>query len=252
MMRRVVVPEDSQDGNTWLLALAYAKAICEAMSPQIKDVILLVHTKRQFDGTCLAGHVGRGAAKSLAHGKSAGLPWSATLRLGTMQTIRTGSNKAVVIAYFADNKLLELVDGLVNVAGVVAVPDFPDCVDQWISRWNPIVHGQAQRAEEVLIEDAVFENGLRSITSSINLANGIMNPRDKQTADEALRILRVKGHVADPQKIKSWAIKNGWKLGAANELAALATKISNLKSKPSVSHIYNAEGKYASWLSSPS
>ncbi|TCN34140.1 hypothetical protein [Sinorhizobium americanum] len=79
------------------------------------------------------------------------------------------------------------------------------------------------------------------------LGNGVMHPRDKEFADDILRILRAKGHRAEPHSIKSWAIANGWKPSAANELAALAIKIGGLKAKPSLTKIYNAEGKYLSW-----
>lgn len=244
---RIVVPEDSQLRSAWDLALAYSKAICERSSPPVQDVVLLVHTKRQFEGTVLEHHVGTTLARTLAKGGQVSLPWNATLRLATIQTIRIPSRRSVVVAFFADERLLEVVDGLSHVEGVVAVPDLPDGAAQWAERWTAIVHGQAPRQDARLIDDQVFEKGLKTITDGVNLSHGVMNPRDKGFANEILRILRAKGHQADPEKIKSWAIRNGWKPSAASELAALSRKIASLKSKPSLAGFHNPEGRYANW-----
>lgn len=244
---RVVVPEDSQDKSTWMLALGYAKALCEKQGAAVADVVLLIHTKRQLDGTVLAGFLGEGPTKALLKGERVSLPWGASLRLETKQTIRSSARDVIIIAYFAEERLMEVVDGLTRVAGVVAVPDLAGGVEQWANRWRAVVHGQAAQAPKPLIDDPVFVKALESITQVVNLSNGMMHPRDKEFADDILRILRAKGHRAEPPSIKSWAIANGWKPSAANELAALATKIGELKAKPSLTKIYNAEGKYLSW-----
>ncbi len=66
-------------------------------------------------------------------------------------------------------------------------------------------------------------------------------------AKDVLRILRAKGHSADPKDIKSWAIKDGWKPGAADDLAKLAKKTFDMKTKPSFASIANAAERYERW-----
>ncbi|MCS0504314.1 hypothetical protein [Ancylobacter mangrovi] len=143
--------------------------------------------------------------------------------------------------------MMEKVDGLAGLIGVVVVPEFPGEVDAWSARWTPVVHGQQSTAPVKLISDTVVKKALQGLSEWVNLSHAVMNPRDKEHANETLRILRAKGHILDPDKVKSWAIQNGWKPTAADELAKLAAKIQALKSKPSISDFYNAHGKYQSW-----
>ncbi|AGA07330.1 hypothetical protein CN151_23485 [Sinorhizobium meliloti] len=245
---RVVVPMDSQDPETWRYALAYALKIGGAAHPPAESYILLTHTKQQLKSTALGDHVGPQVAKALLANKSVSLSNGGQLRHETLQTLRGTGRGAVIIAYFAEDKLLETLDGLDVVAGVVAVPDIAGQTDNWIARWNPIVHGQ-QRSETPapLIADSVVANALKALSGWINLSHAVMNPRDKEHADETLRILRAKGHQLEPEQIKSWAIRNGWKPGAADELAKLATRIRDLKTKPSLGSFNNADGKYERW-----
>lgn len=154
----------------------------------------------------------------------------------------------MIIAYFAEDKMLEALDGLDLVAGIVAIPDLPEQAESWITRWNPVVHGKPRASRPVpLIEDPIVANALSALTSWINLAHAVMNPRDKEHADETLRILRAKGHTLVPVQIKSWAIRNGWKPGAADELAKLATRIGALTSKPRISGYHDPDGRYDRW-----
>ena len=83
----------------------------------------------------------------------------------------------------------------------------------------------------------------------VNLSTGLGHPRDKDHADETLRILRAKGHADPTPHIKSWAIQQGWKPEHAAMLEALSRKVWNLKGKPSLSNFYNANERYARWRS---
>ena len=244
---RIVVPLDSQSKEAWLVALGYANTLCEQQPDKFQKVLLLVHTRTQLENTVLATHLGKAQSKALLDGAGIGLPSGAKLTFATNRTLSSNQSRTVIIVYFADDGILEVVDGLVDVAGVVAVPDFPEEASEWCSRWNPFVHGAARSTQDVLVDDPVFAKALEWITSGINLANGALNPRDKSHAEEALRILRAKGHTADPAKIKSWAIKHGWKPSAAVELERLAERILGLASRPSLSKFHNPEGKYQGW-----
>ena len=244
---RVVVPIDSQDPSAWAHAVAYALAIGTKAQPPVSDYVLLTHTKQQLNHTSLASHVGAANAKALLANKDVGMQGGGRLRHATLQTLRGSIRDAIVIAYFAEAKMMETIDGLTGVVGVVAVPEFSGEVDGWIARWTPMVHGQSAAVPATLISDKVVEKALTSLSGWINLSHAIMNPRDKEHANETLRILRAKGHALDPDGIKSWAIRNGWKPGAADELATLARRVQGLKSKPSIREFHNADGKYESW-----
>jgi hypothetical protein len=152
-----------------------------------------------------------------------------------------------VISFYADDATLEIVDGLKNVAGVVAVPDLAGSADQWKARWSPIIPGEAVRAPVELIKDPVIVEALRSLSIIINKSRGLLTSRDKEWADDVLRILKAKGHTAEPSAIKSWAIKEGWTPGAARDLAKLTQKVFGMKTRPKLANITNAEQRYRRW-----
>lgn len=244
---RVVVPIDCHDPSAWATALGYAQVIGAKAQPPASEYILLTHTKRQLSETSLGNHIGEANAKALLANKRIGVSGGVHLRHATLQTLRGLAQQSVIIAYFAEDKMMESVDGLAGLIGVVVVPEFSGDVDTWRARWTPVVHGQQPTAPIELISDPVVERALQGLSGSVNLSHAVMTPGDKEHANETLRILRAKGHTLEPDKIKSWAIKNGWKPMAADELAKLAAKIHALKSKPSITEFHNADGKYQDW-----
>lgn len=244
---RVLIPSDSQESETVGLALAYAQEIAKKV--EARDVLLVTHTKDQLRHTGLAQNLGENAAKALLAGRAVSLPSGATLRYGTLATLRYSSGNPVIIAYYADEKLLDFVDGIVGVKGVVAVPWVYGEADAWSDRWTPIVHGQEKQAPAALIDDPVVETALRSVSNIINLSHSLLQSRDKEWVDDVLRILRAKGHSLDAAKIRNWAIRNGWKPGAADDLAKLVLKVAGLKTRPRLTGIHDVDGRYARWTS---
>lgn len=241
---RVLVPIDAYDAESFRLASRYAQTICEKVGSQ--DVILLIHTKNQLSHTSLSRFLGPAAVRALDKG-SMPLSWGGRLSAETMKTLRYSARNAVVVVYYAEPKILDFVDGLASVAGVVAVPDIAGEADAWVARWGAIVHGQAQQPPPTLIDDAVFVRALETLSSVINMTTGLGHPRDKDMANEILRILRTKGHADQSANIKSWAIRQGRRPDAAADLETLAKRIWSLKTKPSLSAIYNADGRYQNW-----
>lgn len=246
---RVVIPISSDDPEAWSYATGYADAIVEQLPTEVRDVVLLIHTKQQLQHTSLAAHLGDAASKKLLAGATVPLQSGRQLRHATFQTLRGAGRGTVFICYFADNAMLEKIDGLDGVVGVIAAPWVAGEINGWIARWNPKVHGQEEGTQAALITDRVIEKALIALSGGVNLSHALLNPRDKEYANETLRILRANGHAFEPDKIKSWAIRNGWKPGAADELAKLAGRIGALKAKPSLSGYHNPLGKYASWSS---
>ncbi|MGA0565682.1 hypothetical protein ACO2RV_25025 [Ancylobacter sp. VNQ12] len=203
---RILVPLDSQDEQTFGLALAYAEQIAKATG--VVETILLTHTKGQLDGTGLSRFLGPAASKALIKGKAVSLSWGGKLRGETIKTLGFQARNSVVIAYYANEALLDFVDGLQGIAGAVAVPWVPGEADGWAARWSVHVHGQEKQPPAVLIDDPIVVRALETLTAIINLSTGLGHPRDKQVANEILRILRAKGHGDPSRTIKSWAIRH--------------------------------------------
>lgn len=241
---RVLVPLNSQSTEAFQVALAYANSICEKAGAA--DIILLTHTKHQLDHTSLSRLLGDRAVRALGKG-TVTLSSGVRLHAATMRTLSWPPRKSVLVVYYAETGILDLADGTRNVVGVVAVPDVPGEADDWAKRWGVIVHGEERKAPAPLIEDPVVVRALDMLTRMVNLSTGIGNPRDKDFADETLRILRAKGHADPTPHIRSWAIQNGWKPEHAVKLEALSQKIWGLKVKPSLLKFYNAHERYDRW-----
>jgi len=246
-MFRVVIPVDPMDMTSWQLGAAYALKMASEASPRATDVVLLTHTKHQLDHTSLTGHLGAGASKALSKGTTLNLDGDVTLRHATLRTLAYSTRSSIVIAFYADEGMLDTLDGQRGVVGIVAVPEFDGDIDQWIKRWNPVVHGAKREATNSLIDDPVIEKALQSITQMSNVAYDVLHSRDKEFADGVFRILRAKGHTLDPTAIKSWAIRAGWKPGGADELSKVAAKVAKLKNKPSLDAIHDPHGRYQLW-----
>lgn len=245
---RVVVPIDDMEAESWDVAVGYAREIARRSKPPVTDIVLLTHTKGQLRGTSLENHIGSAAAKALSAGRRVGLGDEWALRHETLQTLRFSAPRAVIIAFYADDRMLEFIDGLTGVVGVIAIPDIGGAGKLWRERWSPLVHGELiQPPVAPLISDTVLVNALQALSAISNLSHSVMHPRDKMHANETLRILRAKEHTLDAVAIKSWAIRNGWKPGAAQELGNLAGRVANLKGKPSLAGFHDPEGRYDRW-----
>ncbi|WP_433950165.1 hypothetical protein [Brevundimonas bullata] len=243
---RALIPLDSHSTSAFQFALRYALAMCEKTGAG--DIILLTHTKGQLDHTSLSRLLGDRTVKALTKGPVA-LEQGVRLHAETMRTLTWPARKSVIIVYYAETKILDFADGLRNVVGVVAVPDLPGEADDWSSRWGVIVHGEERQEPAPLIDDKIVVCALEGLTRMVNLSTGLGHPRDKQHADEVLRILRAKGHADPTPQIKSWAIRNGWRPGDAVKLEALSRKIWQLKAKPSLAGFYNPHERYNRWKS---
>lgn len=239
---------DSQDPTSWQYALAYALRICKDSSGSLSKIVLVTHTKQQLSRTSLSGHIGDAQAKILHKGNPLTLSSGVTLTHHTMRTLSSVQRGTVAIVFYGEDGILDFVDGIIGLGGVVVVPELDGYAAGWTERWNPIVHGTPAAAPSVLIADKIVTKALTQLSGFVNLSHGVMTPRDKEHSDDTLRILRANGHSLDPKQLKSWAIKNGWQIGAAEELAALAVKIWALKGKPNLSKIHNPAGRYEGWL----
>lgn len=247
-IQRILLPVDSDAPESWLMALQFAEQINTASTPSVSDVVLLLHVKDNLRHTGLAGMMDSAHSKMLYDGKQLTLPSGAKLRMETKRKLSFGfSRPTTIIAFYANDEILEQVDGLRNVAGVVAVPEYLGYASEWKARWSPLVPGEKREEPAAIIDDPVIEAAMKSLSRLINKSNGILVPRDKEWTQETLRILSNKGHTTDPANLKSWAIRDGWQVKAAGELATIAKKIFDMKTKPSLAKIHDPQGKYERW-----
>lgn len=249
---RVLVPDDNQGTEAIRTAIQYVEEVCELKKDVVEEVILFIPAKNLLKHTSLAVALGEKQSTRLHDGGTVSMSSGIPMRAETIKTLRWTSKNCIILAVYSDQKMLDKVDALSNLAGIIAIPHLPDALAEWKRTWSPSVHGEAVQVEPPLISDPIFEQALLSLTRSINLSHARLNPRDKEHVDRTLRILRIKGHTQDAKNIRSWAIKNRWDPKAADELEILSEKIRTLKSKPRIQRPDEAESIYQYWCSKAS
>lgn len=244
---RVLIPNDDQKSET--IAFGYANEICKLNEGYIQEAILFIPSKVNINYTTLSTALGEANTKKLKAGDTITLPCGVPMRLETIRTLKFVTKPSVLISVYSDQAMLDQVDPIINLFGIVAIPHIPNALEKWQKTWSPVVHGEKEQLAEKLIQDPVFEQALIALTHGVNLSHTLLNPRDKEHSNTTLRILHNKGHREAPTNVRSWAIKNGWHPKAANELEALASKILALKSKPRLENPEVAKNTYEYWCS---
>lgn len=245
---RVVAAKDGYAENALDLALGYADAVADQKELSEPDFVILTHTKAQLGSTTLASMLGTHAAKALKNGQKVGSSIG-SVRHATLQTLGHSGRGSIIIAFYADDKMLDKIDSLPGISGIVAVPHLEGDLDNWATTWNARVHGKERGKPAQLLEDPVVEAAMKHLTIITNTSYGTLHPRDVEHANEAFRILKNKGHELDLVGIKNWAVREGWHTGAAESLVKIAVKIASLKQKPSISKFYDPDARYSRWRS---
>jgi len=244
---RLLIPISAHDSQAWTEALQAAYSLSRKPATAADDIVLVVPSRPQMKSMTIANHLGAASSKTLARGDVLPIASGVTLRAEGQAQLRIGAAKVILIAYYATDKDLEVLDGLANVQAIVAVPAHASSADEWMKRWTPVVVGQPVAAPVALIADAKLEKALETLTRTVNLGLNSLHPNDRQTVEQTFRILRAKSHSATGSSIKSWAIKNGWKAKAAEELEKIGQRLLSAKTKPSLAAIPDAQSRYDNW-----
>lgn len=247
--KRILIPANDLSTDAIEMAISLADDLCKKGSDEIHDVVLYIPTKQNLKGTSIESVLGEAICRTLYKGERIKLSSGKYLRLGTMQTFKREFKPCVVVAIYADDKMMDQIDAMDKLHSVIAIPHVDGALDNWSKTWTPIEPGkQNGNNNKCLIEDTVIVSALESLTNTINLSHSILNSRDKETANNTIRILRRNNHYCDSSNIRAWAVKNGWHPKAATELEKLWDKVFSLKGTPKVNNVEQAKGTYKYWL----
>jgi hypothetical protein len=211
----------------------------------VRRCLLFIAAKGSIQSTTLEQVLGSKVSKILSDGKEVRLG-EGTLRLETIRTFRPYAPGDAVIAIYANQKMMDVIDSNRSLKATICVPHLPEAVGDWKRTWNPVLPGGTQ--EEVrLIGNPIVEAALASMTGRINLGHKVLHPSDTEAVKDAFRILRAHRQTEDPENIRAWCIKHGWHAGAADEAMKYAAKAFALRSKPSVQGTHWASDIYKQW-----
>lgn len=245
---RILIP-GNLDNDSISNAISVANKLCKQYAETVHDVILFIPSRKNILGTTLTSILGESVSKRLHKGEAVRLPCGKGIRLETIRTLTREFKKSIVVAIYADNKMMDQADSMKNLFAIVAVPHMEGALEGWKRTWSPFVFGEEKSDDEVLVSDPVIESALSSLTSLINLSHTILNQTDKEHTETIIRILRRYKHIEDSSNVRAWAVKHQWHPKAADELKRIWDKIYSLKNKPNISDLETAKHRYEYWKS---
>lgn len=227
--KRFVVPPGLTNEGQIREALQLIAYINE-QSGNPSDVVLFIPTKSQLDGTIIDATLGERVCKALKKGERASLSGGSFLTCETKRTFKNYMSTEVILCVFPDEGMLKALDSIRNLKVAVVVPWYMEEVSEWVRTWNPVILGKEHGEVERLIANPVVEEAMAMLTRHINLSTGLINPSDRHSAIELLKILRDSGESYDPASLRAWALRHGWSPQGAEDLEKYAQAV--LQRKP--------------------
>ena len=219
---RYLVPADGPETEPIKTALALLAKLCGDFRT---DAILLVPTKRNIEGKTLGRVLGSRVAGDLLKNKPVPLPGGWNMTLKTERTFQDQWTSSIIMAVYATKKMLDQIDTAKSAPAVIVVPWIMEQVNEWRRTWNPRVVGEPTTTPEPLVENAVVEEALESLTHTVNLSTGLSHPDDRRAAVQLFHLLHENGELFDPGSIRAWVLRNGWDPEGADQLRGVAQSI---------------------------
>ena len=245
---RVLIPGDGHDKVAIASAFKLGIELSRKVSRNIDDVVLLIPTKKSIRQESLQSVVSERIAKLLEKGGEIPLADGVRLRTETPRTYKPADRKDIVIAVHADTRMMGKVDRMAGLHTIIGVEQKEGALAGWAEKWSPLIPGTGKGAGKQVISDPVVETALSALTTSIDLSEKALSPRDKKQADIMARILRRNKHQEKPADICAWAVGHGWPKKAADELKKTWKKVYSLKSMPRVKDAAMARQMYEGWV----
>lgn len=168
--------------------------------------------------------IGEQAAKELEK-KRAIVVGGVTIDLLIQSKLPFSYQEGPVLAVWVDDKQLDRLDDL-RTPALCAIPWNRVDVDGWKTNWNPTDArtGEPGGRDET-VSNPVVVSALTSLTARVNVSTGLTHSSDKSAAVEMFRELKKAGEDFDPDEVRAWAVRHGWRPDHARELAELAQKL---------------------------
>lgn len=148
-----------------------------------------------------------------------------TISLFTARNLRSSYVGRPILAVWVGDDDMERIEELTP-AAICAIPWSRADLEAWKAAWAPIDLRTGRPVGEPLsISNGVVEAALKDLTNYVNLSTGLVHPDDKRAAVWTFRLLRQAGERYDQSRIRASAVRQGWSMKYARELAELSEKI---------------------------
>lgn len=202
---------------------AMAAAFSEAKANGINTIHLIVPAKSAFSGNVVSEVLGDGATKELLKGNMVAVKEGISLKLESPDTLRNSTAVRIALAAYLGTRDIRIADGLSNLQSIIFLPWISEEGEGWQQNWNAKVVGE-QLPENELNLHPELEQKLKNLTGHINRSTGLGHPLDLKAAKEMFSFLVANSIPFEPSKIRSWALRNGWRPDFAEDLYELAAR----------------------------
>lgn len=204
------------------LAFFQAFKICQLSG--LSNITLVFPVKRQFKSSSIANFLGDQLSSNLSKEGVVILPNGLTLSLETPNKINALQKHDVLLATYLTERDMDIVDEVNDAHSIVYLPWNEGEGKRWLSTWAPQVIGDKSWVAPIDHLAPLAQQAVLKLGHSINMATGLKHPSDKELAKKIFADLRKKGISFSLAELKRFAIHNGWKSTAAQELADFASK----------------------------
>lgn len=221
-IQRFLIENNGPDVDAFKMALVEAIKFSHANS--IDKITLIVSVKSGFPHTVIGEFLGEQASKLLCKGEAVDLGYGIFMNLEIPSSLSSHKKFGVVLAAYLSEKDMSIIDAIGSAQAVVYLPWHEDDGKKWLACWNPVIWGNSSWTVEPLAFSQDIEDALKCVTRRINLSTGLAHSNDKEFTKRIFQKLKSEGYDLEPEDVKSWAIKNGWKAKHAEEFGKLAAK----------------------------
>jgi hypothetical protein len=137
------------------------------------------------------------------------------IRPSTWRRFPDGWKGGPVLALWPDERFLGTLHSFPGVEALCVVPGIRRYVEPWIRAMAAIDVRSGNPAASSSL-DPIVEQGMLSLTNTVNHSNRLVQSEDKAAAINTLRALRAGGFQLDPSELEAWAIAHDWPIEEAS------------------------------------
>lgn len=131
-----------------------------------------------------------------------------------------------VLAVYAGDRLLDMVDSLETPSKILFVPWLRKEGQAWARMWSARELGSTDEPPARQFSNPTVRAALESLTDSVNLSTGLAHSSDRDAAIQMFRLLHDAGEQFDPEETRSWLISElDWEPRHANEVRNVANGV---------------------------
>jgi hypothetical protein len=158
-----------------------------------------------------------------------------------------GKNRPLLVVHPTKN-FLDKLYAMKNISQMMVVPWVNDEIKEWTEYSNAKEYGVTNTKKMNIAANSIILNALEDMTYIMNLANGLIHPRNVDIVIETFEILHRNGEKLDKEEVKTYLIKYlKWDPILAEEASDLVRKVKEGKRHKFITGMHWHENIITEW-----